>query len=279
MNKLLFTLSTLCFSVFTLFATDNADKAKEILNTARKNANKARFKHFKSENSAILPKTKLENDGYCWFTRFEKGMEIKKSLKPQIVLIGDSITHFWGGLPDSRIKRGARCFNNFFGDLPVLNLGFGWDRTPNVFCRIHAGQLDGIKPKLIVVNIGTNNTSTTKNYTANTAEEMGKAYQELFKLLRKKAPKAKIIAMEIFPREEKSDHPRRKLINSYNVELRKVAKKFRSVTLISLGKEFIDANGNIRRDLMPDRCHPNEKGYEIWANALKPYVDKIRTIK
>jgi hypothetical protein len=48
-------------------------------------------------NPAVVPVPKLEQDSYDWYKRHEDVLAIQSKLNPQIVLIGDSITHFWGG--------------------------------------------------------------------------------------------------------------------------------------------------------------------------------------
>ena len=50
-------------------------------------------------NTAIIPVPKLEEDSYNWWDRHAEVLAIKDSIKPEILLIGDSITHFWGGSP------------------------------------------------------------------------------------------------------------------------------------------------------------------------------------
>ena len=50
-----------------------------------------------STNTAIVPVSKLENDCYNWWERHKEVLSIKDSINPEIVLIGNSITHFWGG--------------------------------------------------------------------------------------------------------------------------------------------------------------------------------------
>ena len=52
-------------------------------------------------NNAVVPVPKLENDCYDWWQRHEAVIAAKQKIDPEIVLIGDSITHFWGGEPAS----------------------------------------------------------------------------------------------------------------------------------------------------------------------------------
>ena len=50
-------------------------------------------------NTAVVPTGSLEVDSYSWEARHAAVMAVKAQLKPEYVLIGDSITHFWGGPP------------------------------------------------------------------------------------------------------------------------------------------------------------------------------------
>src|SRR5690606_29118034 len=104
-------------------------------------------------NTAIVPVPKLEEDSYNWWDRHAEVLRIKDTIDPEIVLIGNSITHFWGGLPQIRSKdgklrkpNGPKAWDALFHDRRVLNLGFGWDRTQNVLWRLDRGELDGIHP-------------------------------------------------------------------------------------------------------------------------------------
>ena len=38
---------------------------------------------------------------------------------------------------------------------------------------------------------------------------------------------------------------------------------------LDIGELFLDADGNIPRDVMSDGLHPTTKGYEIWAEAVE----------
>ena len=51
------------------------------------------------KNWATIPTPKLEQDFYDWYRRHADALRIKDSIDPKIVLLGDSITHMWGGRP------------------------------------------------------------------------------------------------------------------------------------------------------------------------------------
>src|SRR4029079_9997434 len=64
-----------------------------------------------SENPACLPKGKLEQDFYDWEARHTAVLEAKDRIHPDIVMIGDSITHLWGGEPvEPKGNRGSKAW-------------------------------------------------------------------------------------------------------------------------------------------------------------------------
>ena len=233
-----------------------------------------------SSNTAIVPASKLENDSYDWWARHADVLAIKDSINPEVVLIGNSITHFWGGLPQLkyadgrlRIPNGAEVWNALFKDYRVLNLGFGWDRTQNVLWRLDHGEIDRLHPRTIILHIGTNNTSETKNARMNTAPEIVEGIRAICMRLRSKVPGAKIVLMSVFPREHEPTHPRRILINEINRNLETFAKE-NNITLLNIGPKMLEADGTLPKEIAPDFCHPTEKGYQIWADVIRPFISE-----
>ncbi|MBX3739410.1 MAG: acetylhydrolase [Akkermansiaceae bacterium] len=226
-----------------------------------------------AENSAVVPVGKLEKDFYDWDKRHAEILAIKDRINPEIVLIGDSITHFWGGEPaEPKGNRGADAWKDLFGERKVLNLGFGWDRTQNVLFRIQDGELDGLKPKLVVLHIGTNNLSTSKNAPTNTPEQVAEGIGAIIASVKKKCPDAKIVLMGVFPRGEKADNLFRAKIAEINVILAKTYASQPGVTYLDITEKFLNADGSMSKEVMGDFLHPSAKGYAIWAEALKGYL-------
>jgi len=229
-------------------------------------------------NTAIVPVSKLEEDSYNWWHRHSDVLGIKDSINPEIVLIGNSITHFWGGEPKlkyadgkPRIPNGPKAWDSLFHDYRVLNLGFGWDRTQNVLWRLDHGELDGLHPRTVIVNIGTNNTSQTSNARMNTASEIVEGIRAICMRVRSKVPGAKIILMAVFPREEIPTHPRRILINEINKLLEAFAIE-QKITFVNIGPKMLTPDGILLREIASDFCHPTEKGYQIWADGIRSLI-------
>ncbi|HEY3388042.1 MAG TPA: GDSL-type esterase/lipase family protein, partial [Prolixibacteraceae bacterium] len=231
-------------------------------------------------NPAIVPVSKLEDDSYDWWQRHSDVLSIKDSINPEIVLIGNSITHFWGGEPKlkyadgkPRIPNGPKAWDSLFHDYRVLNLGFGWDRTQNVLWRLDHGELDGLHPRTVIINIGTNNTSQTPNARMNTAPEIVEGIHDICMRVRSKVPGAKIILMAVFPREESPTHPRRILINEINKQLEAFANE-QKITFVNIESKMLTRDGILTREIAGDFCHPTEKGYQIWADAIRSFISE-----
>lgn len=229
-------------------------------------------------NTAIVPVSKLENDSYDWWVRHHDVLQIKDSINPEIVLIGNSITHFWGGEPKlkyadgkPRDPNGPNAWASIFGNYHVLNLGFGWDRTQNVLWRLDHGELDGLHPRKVIIDLGTNNTSQTSNARMNTATEIVEGVRAVCMRVRSKIPGARIILMAVFPREQRPTDPRRILINEINRHLEVFAKE-NKIDFVDIGPKMLSPDGTLPQEIAGDFCHPTEKGYQIWADAIRSLV-------
>ena len=221
-------------------------------------------------NTAIVPRGKLENDFYDWAVRHEAALKEKTRKNPEVVLVGDSITHLWGGVPETpgRNPNGARAFEKTFAGRRVLNLGFGWDRTQNVLWRLDHGELEELRPALVVVNIGTNNFAGTPNARENTPAEIAEGVREVLLRIRAKTPGAKIVLMGLFPRGEKADDPMRAKVVAVNQLIAEFGKST-GITFLDIREKLTQPDGTISREMMGDFLHPAERGYEIWGEALK----------
>lgn len=219
--------------------------------------------------STVVPVTQDRSwPQYDWQKRHELTSASVKRAKPQILFIGDSITHFFGGEQfDSYALRGQQTWGEFYSPRNAGNLGFGWDKTENVLWRLQHGAVDGISPRLIVLMIGTNNTGNCS------APDIASGIEAIVLELEKRLPKSKILLLGIFPRGERPN-PQREKINEVNKLISKLDGSH-NVTFLDIGGSFLAADGLITKDIMPDFLHPNEKGYRIWAEAIEPKVKEL----
>jgi lysophospholipase L1-like esterase len=218
------------------------------------------------KNSAIRPAPRDPN----WMKRHDSFVEIAKKGGVDVLFLGDSITDFWRREQTERQVGGKKVWDREFAPLRAANFGISGDRTEHVLWRLDNGELDRIKPKVLVLMIGTNNTGferdtvTPRNTPAQTAEGV----KEIVKVLRAKLPKTKILLLAVFPRGEKPDHPQRKQVNEINALIARLDDG-KNVRFLDIGQKFLGADGTMSKEVMPDFLHPGEQGYEIWAAAIK----------
>ena len=92
--------------------------------------------------------------------------------------------------------------------------------------------------------------------------------------LRQDLPKTKILLLAIFPRGKDSAEPRRQVNEETNQIISKLADD-QAVYYLDIGNKFLQPDGTLPKDIMPDFLHPNDKGYEIWAEAIEPMVARL----
>lgn len=224
-------------------------------------------------NTATQPVAPFEPDCYSQTERHAQVLACKDSIDPEVVLVGDSITHFWGGDPvtTGAPRNGLESFEKTFGDLRVLNLGYGYDRTQNVLWRFENGELDGLHPKLAIVNIGTNNLPGSDHCPANSPEETCEGIEKVCETLEARCPGVKIIIMCIFPRGEHADDPLRAPIERTNALIIPMAARHGWRT-INIGSLLLDPAGDLSASLALDFTHPTGEGYKIWGSVVRPLV-------
>jgi lysophospholipase L1-like esterase len=78
-----------------------------------------------------------------------------------------------------------------------------------------------------------------------------------------------VLLLGIFPRSEKPDHEFRAVIKEINAAIAKHDDDGKTVKFLDIGEKFLQPDGTLPKDLMPDFLHLSEKGYQIWADAIK----------
>ncbi len=204
---------------------------------------------------------------YNWQERHLEVLERNKQIKPEVVIIGDSIVHYWGGEPKAPLTRGAQSWSNCFAGISVENLGFGWDRTENVIWRIEHGELDGITPKVIIIMIGTNNTGL------NTPADIAAGIQAVCDAAHNKQPNAKILLLGILTRRD--EKPGQHIIENVNQLLAAHYSNMAYVTFRDFGSAFRNDDGTPNVALFADGVHINAVGYEILAAKIRSQMTAL----
>jgi len=202
-----------------------------------------------------------EIPGYNFMARHQAILKRHQEVKPDVVWLGDSIIHFFGGEPIAPYVRGKLSWERLFKGKKVTNLAYGWDRTENVMWRIQRGELGDIKPSAIVLSIGTNDLSVSRSVGQVVNSILG-----LAKEIKRRQPNAKLVVTGIIPRK---DFTKKRL--EINALLEKFAEE-RGYLYVDLDAAFptVEKNGKkMIQGLMGDQLHPNEEGYEELSQRMK----------
>jgi lysophospholipase L1-like esterase len=214
-----------------------------------------------AEDSPTTPEERTDSLGKDQFQ--EINADLKKLGKNiDLAFIGDSITRRWRGEANKDV------WNKYWGAYKAVNMGIGGDRTQNVLWRLQNGQLEGYQARVFVVMIGTNNCWGPKTV----PEDVAAGVKSIIDLIQTKQPQAKVLLLSIFPVGDKPNSGRqtREAIN-------KLLSKFQggSVEYMDISAKFLEPDGTISKDVMPDQLHLAPKGYEIWSEAIQ---DKVKAL-
>jgi beta-glucosidase len=194
-----------------------------------------------------------------WADRHRQKLGAAKRGDAKLLFVGDSITQGWEGV-------GREVWTKLYAPRHALNLGFGGDRTQNVLWRLDRGEIDGIRPAAAVVLIGTNNG-------ADSAENVAGGITAIVRKLQGKYPDINVLLLAILPCSERSGGIREK--NAKTSAIVSMLADGKHVFYLDVGGKFLNADGTIRKELMPDAVHPNADGYAVEADAIEPMVRTI----
>ncbi|HDS83766.1 MAG TPA: GDSL family lipase [Phycisphaerales bacterium] len=223
-----------------------------------------------SENTAIRPVSRLALN--WWAERHNAVNARVQQGNVDLLLIGDSITHGWDEHP--------QLWDAYFGYWNTVNAGFSGDRTQHVLWRLENGNIEGISPRVAMIMIGTNN-SNGNEYTA---EEIAEGVAAIVCKLKTQLPQTKIVILSIFPRgsKEQRDNPSADAVmnpqwaknDKANQLISRLADDNR-VFYLNINNVFLDDQGVLRREIMPDLLHLSPAGYARWGQAVLPTLEKL----
>jgi lysophospholipase L1-like esterase len=197
-------------------------------------------------------------------------LEKAKQGRIDIYFVGDSIVRRWGALDYPDLL--ANWKENFFG-WNAGNFGWGADRTENILWRLENGELDGVDPKIVVLLAGTNNVGAEPR-DDQTIAGIVRGVKAIVDICRQKAPNATVVVTAVFPRHDNlAVMP---TIDRINQGLAAFADGTR-VRYLDITNRLVRPDGTLVDGVLNerDKLHPTLKGYQIWADALKPIFREL----
>ena len=183
---------------------------------------------------------------------FQKEDSLKAPIKNGVIFIGSSSFTKWKSLQQD------------FPTIPLLNRAFGGSTLLDVI-RFQDEVIFKYQVRKIVIYCGENDIASSEKITPT---EVFNRFKTLYKNIRKHEPKVPIVYVSIKP------SPSRWKMKDRQIETNKLIEAFinkkRNIVFVSVWDKMLDENGNPKKDIFsPDRLHMDEKGYQIWIEALK----------
>src|SRR3954454_12867028 len=163
-------LSPLAFSLLALLATASAARAQAQAPAPAKPKAPA------EKTTEPAPRTGNQMKMHEGF------LERARQGNIDLLFLGDSITQGWNG-------NGKAVWQRHYAPRNPANFGIGGDRTQHVLWRLDNGEVDPIKPKVVVLMIGTNNLGS------NSDDQIVEGITTIVSRLRSKLPESKVLLL------------------------------------------------------------------------------------
>lgn len=191
-----------------------------------------------------------------------------KEQKPEVIFLGDSITDGWR-------RDGKDTWEQYYAKRNSLIAGVPGDRTEHVLWRLDQPAMKNLKPRLVVLLIGTNNLSANRS-----TDDTVLGVHTVVQRIRELYPESKLLVLGILPRGTGKGQPQPALakdepqcrqafeINTKTAKLN----NGKDIIYCDVGQRFLTANGALNLELMPDTLHPNSAGHVAMAEEIEPWV-------
>ena len=202
-----------------------------------------------------------------WKAEHEKHKQKARSSNFDIVFIGDSITERW-----RYPAEGKSAWDSRIATLNAGEFGISGDGTQSVLWRLQDGELANLKPKVVVLLIGTNHIQSSE------PPKIVEGIAAVVNDLRRRLPSSKILLMGLFPRKHSTDPPHIPgNIRAVNAQIARLDDNGRTIRYLDLGPRFLHPDGTLIAYTMIDGLHLSPRGYEIWADGvIMPIAELMR---
>jgi len=202
-------------------------------------------------------------------TAHQQLLQKAKQGRIEIYFQGDSITRRWGATDYPKL---LEHWQRHFHGWNAANFAWGGDATQNILWRMQNGELNGVYPKIVVLQAGANNLPWRGAADITKVDEVVHGIRAILAEYQKRVPDATIILTAMFPRTQNMElAPAIRRINE-RIETLTDGNKIR---FLNINDHLADATGRLLPGVSSDGLHLEEPGYDIWAQALKPIFEEI----
>lgn len=184
-----------------------------------------------------------------------------------IVFIGNSIT-----------EKG-KDWTKKFKIAHIRNRGISGDVTDGVLHRLN--EIVYFKPKAVFILIGINDLYNIHHEEAGrnlkydkivpSTEYVGKNILKITKRIHHESPETKIYVQTILP--TRREYLKEDILSVNKIIIKNEALGFYKV--VDLYSQFVDANGDLQKELTVDGVHLSEKGYQKWVKIEKSLIEGL----
>ncbi len=177
--------------------------------------------------------------------------------QPDLLFLGDSLSRYWR-------HDGKQAWDKHFADRNAYSLGVSGDRTQHLLYRLRSGALDQLRPRTIVLQIGTNNVNR------NTPDEICEAIQTIAEEIGAKWPQARLLVVSIPPRELPRSREVLDRVRETNQKLSATLARRPNVAFINISERFLGPDGWINSSLFTEEgVHLSQAGYALVAESIE----------
>lgn len=196
-----------------------------------------------------------------WLEKHAQHVLALNSGDPAVVFAGDSLTEAWQYQPS---------WSKQLADYRPVNLGIGGDRTQHLLWRLqHLCLPPG---KVYSLLIGTNNIGH------NSAAEIADGIRACCEEIRRQCPDSGILLQKLLPRQKLRTEPEYQQVLEVNALLDALIDNSRvfGADFSSVFQTFDGSVAHLNPEcVLPDHVHLTEAGYEAWADAIVPELDRL----
>lgn len=182
---------------------------------------------------------------------------------PTVAFVGDSIS--WQFAYGS----GAAVWASSMAPLGMANYGVPGQTTEDLLFQLTEGQLVGINPAVVVLDIGGDNLLEGDSPVATAAGVITDVV-----MIHQYQPQAQVIVLGILPGMEYSSNPYRSEGAQTNQLVSQMLASDPKATFENFGSIFLQPDGTISTSMMFDYIHPTAQGYEDLTNDLLPAIEQ-----
>ncbi|KAM4703432.1 platelet-activating factor acetylhydrolase IB subunit alpha1 isoform 1-T1 [Rhinophrynus dorsalis] len=204
------------------------------------------------QNPAAIPTpmSDVQGDGR-WLSMHNNFVSTSKDKEPEVVFIGDT---------NVQLLHQFEIWRELFSPLHALNFGGLGDGTQHVLWRLENGELDHVKPKIIVLWVGTYNHG-------HSADQIAGGIQAIVQCLQKKQPQAKVIVLALLPRGM-NPNPLRDRNHQVNKLLAEGLSAQPNAIFLNVDPGFVQSDGTISHQDMFDYLRLSRLGYSRVCQTL-----------